>query len=163
MRKALITGINGQDGSYLADLLIHKGYQVHGIVRREALEDPSRRMKNISHIIDKIILHVSNLDNHLSIFKLLKYIKPDECYHLASSSFVNYLFEEESSLLSNNFNSTHSLLGAIKEVVPNCRVYYAGSSEMFGDVLTFPQNESTSFNPRSVYGISKISSISLGA
>ena len=114
MNKALVTGINGQDGSYLAELLLEKGYEVHGVVRREALEDPQRRLINILHIINDINLHVGAIDNHLSIYKIVSQVKPDECYHLASSSFVSYSFEDESSVVSNNFTATHALLASIK-------------------------------------------------
>ena len=157
MKKALITGINGQDGSYLAELLISKGYEVHGIVRREAMEDSANRLHNISHIIDQIKLYTASIDNHLSIYKIINNVRPDECYHLAASSFVSYFFDDEMSVLSNNFNSTHFLLASIKELSPNCRFYFAGSSEMFGEADETPQNENTKFNPRSIYGISKVS------
>src|SRR3972149_2437393 len=157
MKKALITGLNGQDGSYLAELLLSKGYEVHGIVRREAIEDPAHRLINIIHIIDKLKLHVGSVDNHLSIYKIVNQVRTDECYHLAASSFVDYTFDDEMSVLANNFNSTHYLLASIKELVPRCRFYFAGSSEMFGDADTSPQNENTKFNPRSIYGISKVS------
>lgn len=161
MKKALITGINGQDGSYLAELLLSKGYEVHGLVRREAMEDPLHRLTNINHLIKKVELHVGAIDNHLSIYRVISLVKPDECYHLASSSFVSYNFEDESSLVANNFTATHALLAGIKELVPKCRVYFAGSSEMFGDAKETPQNEFTAFNPRSVYGISKLAAFHL--
>jgi GDPmannose 4,6-dehydratase len=157
MKKALITGINGQDGSYLAELLLAKGYEVHGIVRREAIEDSSHRLRNIAHIKDNLTLHVGSVDNHLFIYKAIGEIKPDECYHLAASSFVSYAFDDEISVLSNNFSSTHFLLASIKELAPKCRFYFAGSSEMFGDTDTSPQDETAKFNPRSIYGISKVS------
>lgn len=160
MKKALITGVAGQDGSYLAELLLSKGYQVHGVVRRETLEDP-QRLVNLRQIIKDIHLHVGAIDNHLSVYKIVTQIRPDECYHLASSSFVSYNFEDEFSLVANNFNATHALLASVKELAPDCRIYYAGSSEMFGDARVSPQNEQTPFNPRSVYGISKLAAFHL--
>jgi GDPmannose 4,6-dehydratase len=104
---------------------------------------------------------VGAIDNHLSIYKIVAQVKPDECYHLASSSFVSYNFEDESSLVANNFTATHALLAGIKELAPECRVYFAGSSEMFGDARASPQNELTPFNPRSIYGISKLAAFHL--
>ena len=155
-RKALITGIAGQDGSYLADLLLAKGYEVHGIVRRIAIEDTQHKLKNISHLLDRITLHPASLDNVLSLIRVVRTVAPDECYHLAASSFVSYSFEDEMSILNNNINTTHYLLAAIKEFVPACRFYYAGTSEMFGSVEQSPQDEATPFNPRAIYGVSKV-------
>lgn len=157
-KKAIITGIGGQDGSYLADLLLAKGYDVHGIVRREVMEDPARRLSNLDHCLDRIQLHPISVNNHLSLYKLFTQVQPDECYHLAASSFVHYNFDDEFLILNNNFNSTHYLLSTIKEVVPACRLFFAGSSEMFGEPDVSPQDESTRFNPKSIYGISKIAS-----
>lgn len=155
-KKALITGIAGQDGSYLADLLLAKGYEVHGIVRRIAIEDSAHKLKNISHLNDRVKLHVASLDNVLSLIKAIRTVMPDECYHLAASSFVSYSFEDEMSILNNNINATHYLLAALKEFVPSCRFYYAGSSEMFGVVDHSPQDERSPFNPRAIYGVSKV-------
>ncbi len=161
MKKALITGIAGQDGSYLAELLLEKGYEVHGLVRRTAIEDTEHKLKNLVHLLDRIQLHVASLDNVLSLIKIVKDIVPDECYHLAASSFVSYSFEDEISIINNNVNSTHYLLAAVKEFAPSCRVYFAGTSEMFGTVDRAPQDEQTPFNPRSIYGISKVASYHL--
>jgi len=161
MKRALITGVNGQDGSYLAELLLAKGYEVHGMVRRDTLEDPVHRLVNIAGARKDIRLHAGSLDNHQSIRKIVAAVRPDECYHLASSSFVSYSFEDESSIVANNFTATHALLSSFKELVPECRVYFAGSSEMFGDAKVSPQNEATPFNPRSVYGISKLAAFHL--
>ena len=158
MKKALITGITGQDGSYLAELLLAKGYEVHGIVRRPSIEDAAHKLSNLKEVLNKVILHTASLDNHLSLYKVINEVQPDECYHLAASSFVSYSFDDEFSILSSNFNGTHYLLASIKEIMPSCRFYFAGSSEMFGTARNSPQNELTPFNPRSIYGISKLSS-----
>lgn len=156
MKKALITGITGQDGSYLAEFLLSKGYEVHGIVRRVAIEDPEHRLWRIRHILDKIILHSASLESFPSIFKVIDQVKPDECYHLAAQSFVSYSFEDEFSTINTNISGTHFVLAAIKEGAPECKFYFAASSEMFGNAKESPQNENTSFYPRSPYGISKV-------
>ncbi len=156
MKKALITGISGQDGSYLAELLLEKGYEVHGIVRRIAIENPEHKLWRIYHLLDKIHIHTATLDSFYSIYKLVNSVKPDECYHLAAQSFVPYSFEDEFATLNTNVNSTYYVLESIKECVPNYRVYFAASSEMFGNPTIEPQNETTPFHPRSSYGISKV-------
>jgi GDPmannose 4,6-dehydratase len=132
MKRALITGISGQDGSYLAELLLSKGYEVHGLVRRSSLEDSARKLSNIHHLKDSLTFHAAALDNELSLYKMIAKVQPDECYHMAASSFVSYSFEDEYSILTTNFNGTHFLLSSIKEAVPHCRFFFAGSSEMFG-------------------------------
>jgi GDPmannose 4,6-dehydratase len=160
-RKALISGITGQDGSYLAELLLEKGYEVHGMVRRVAIEDPEHRLWRIRHILDEIELHPASLESYPSIFKLMASIKPDEVYHLAAQSFVSYSFEDEFSTLNANINGTHYVLAAFREVTPKARFYFAGSSEMFGESNVSPQNEATPFHPRSAYGISKVAGFQL--
>lgn len=157
MKKAIITGITGQDGSYLAELLLSKGYEVHGLVRRESFED-IEKLDNIKHIMDKLHLHEGSLNDHLTIYKVFSKVLPDECYHLSASSFVNYSFNDEFQTMNNNFNSTHYLLSTIREVKKDCKFYFAGSSEMFGEPIETPQTEDTPFNPKSIYGISKVSS-----
>ncbi len=127
-KTALITGITGQDGSYLAELLLDQGYEVHGMVRR----------------------------SHASIFSLVDKLKPGECYHLAAQSFVNYSFEDAFSTFDTNINGTLHLLSSIKDRSPGTRFYFAATSEMFGKSSETPQRESTPFHPRSPYGISKV-------
>ena len=160
-RKALITGITGQDGSYLAELLLGKGYEVHGLIRRVALEDPGHRLRRLEHIRDRVRLHAGSLESFPSVHKVLRTVEPDECYHLAAQSFVSYSFDDEFSTLQTNVNGTHHVLAAVKDIVPNCRVYFAGSSEMFGKVAEVPQTEKTRFHPRSAYGISKVAGFDL--
>src|ERR1700676_2383849 len=156
MKNALITGITGQDGSYLAELLLEKGYAVHGIVRRVALEDPRHRMARIAHLTDRLQLHPASLESFPSIFQVLQKVQPDECYHLAAQSFVSYSFQDEFSTMNSNINGTHYVLSALKVVSPQCRFYFAGTSEMFGKAEETPQTELTRFHPRSAYGISKV-------
>jgi GDPmannose 4,6-dehydratase len=161
MKRALITGITGQDGSYLAELLLEKGYEVHGIVRRVAIEDPEHRLWRILHFRDRLHLHAASLESLPSIYRVFQAVKPDECYHLAAQSFVAYSFEDEFSTLNVNINGTHHVLAALRDCAPDCRFYFAASSEMFGKVAEVPQNESTRFHPRSAYGISKVAGFDL--
>src|ERR671913_508017 len=134
-RRAFLTGITGQDGSYLTELLLSKGYEVHGLVRRVALEDPSHRLGRIGHCKDRIQLHAASLESFPSCYQALRRVKPDECYHLAAQSFVSYSFDDEFSTLNTNINGTHFILAALRQVVPSCRTYFAASSEMFGKVV----------------------------
>jgi len=161
MKRALITGITGQDGSYLAELLLEKGYEVHGIVRRVAIEDPEHRLWRILHFRDRLHLHAASLESLPSIYRVFQAVKPDECYHLAAQSFVAYSFEDEFSTLNANINGTHYVLAALRDCAPGCRLYFAASSEMFGKVAQVPQNEETPFHPRSAYGISKVAGFHL--
>jgi len=160
-KRALITGITGQDGSYLAELLLEKGYEVHGIVRRVAFEDPEHRLWRIRHLTDDIQLHAASLESYASVFRVVELINPDECYHLAAQSFVSYSFEDEFSTINTNINGTHFILSAIKEKSPQCKFYFAASSEMFGNAPETPQREDTGLFPRSSYGISKVAGFHL--
>jgi GDPmannose 4,6-dehydratase len=160
-KRALITGITGQDGSYLAELLLDKGYEVHGFVRRVVLEAPEQRLSRLLPILDRITLHSVSLESYAGIHQALTAIHPDECYHLAAQSFVSYSFDDEFSTLNININGTHYLLAALKILAPECRFYFAGSSEMFGKADQVPQNELTRFHPRSIYGISKVAGFEL--
>ncbi|MBU1727412.1 MAG: GDP-mannose 4,6-dehydratase [Candidatus Omnitrophica bacterium] len=161
MKKVLITGIDGQDGSYLSEFLLEKGYEVHGIVRRVSLEDPGHHFWRIRHILNKIKIHAGSLESYPSLFKICASVKPDECYHLAAQSFVSYSFEDEFSTINTNINGTHFILSSIKEAVPKCKFYFAATSEMFGHAKEVPQNEDTPFHPRSPYGISKVAGFDL--
>jgi len=161
LKKALITGITGQDGSYLAELLLEKGYEVHGIIRRVALEDPAARMWRIRHILNNIKVHSASLESYASLFNIVSDVKPEECYHLAAQSYVSYSFEDEFSTINTNLNGTHYVLSSIKRQAPGCRFYFAASSEMFGNAKETPQNEETAFHPRSSYGISKLAGYEL--
>ncbi len=153
---ALISGITGQDGSYLAEFLLKKKYKVHGIVRRVALEDGTHRLWRLKGILKKINLHAASLESYASIVKIIQRIKPSEIYHLGAQSYVDYSFKDEFSTLNTNINGTHYFLSAVKDFSPKTKFYFAGSSEMFGKVKTVPQNEKTPFYPRSAYGISKV-------
>jgi GDPmannose 4,6-dehydratase len=156
MKRALITGITGQDGSYLAEYLLSLGYEVHGVVRRVALEDPEQRLGRIVRLRDRIHLHPASLESYPSLFQIFSRHDFDECYHLAAQSFVAESFGDGFSTMAINVNGTHFVLEAIRNLRPACKFYFAGSSEMFGKVAEVPQREITRFHPRSPYGISKV-------
>lgn len=160
-KTALITGISGQDGSYLSEHLLELGYEVHGLVRRVAVEAPEQRLKRISHLLDRLHLHAANLDSYPSIYQIIGKHQFDECYHLAAQSFVAESFADGFSTMSTNINGTHYVLAALLELQPSCKFYFAGSSEMFGRVREVPQQERTPFYPRSPYGISKVTGFDL--
>ena len=156
MKKALITGISGQDGSYIAELLLSKNYQIFG-----ALNKDSKNLQNIEHLINKIELVEYALNDSKITEDLIKKIQPDECYHLAGSSFVDYSKDNQDTILNNNVNSTYFLLESIRNYTPNCRFFLAGSSEMFGLSNESPQSENSIFNPQNIYGISKLKAFDL--
>ena len=159
--KALITGITGQDGSYLAEHLLALGYEVHGLVRRAALEDPTRSFSRIAALLDRVTLHPASLESYPSIFDVISGHEFDECYHLAAQSFVAESFADGFSTMNININGTHYVLAALRQLQPRCRFYFAGSSEMFGKPTESPQTETTPFHPRSPYGISKVAGFHL--
>jgi len=160
-KKALITGITGQDGSYLAEHLLGLGYEVHGLVRRVALEIPEQRTERLTHLLDRVTLHSASLESYPSVFHVISRNNFDECYHLAAQSFVAESFADGFSTMNTNINGTHYVLAALRELRPGCKFYFAGSSEMFGKVREVPQNEHTAFYPRSPYGISKVAGFEL--
>jgi GDPmannose 4,6-dehydratase len=150
-KRALITGITGQDGSYLAELLLEKGYEVHGMVRRSSEE----KFERIAHLRDRIKLHQGDLLDQFSLVSLLSSIEPDEVYNLAAQSFVPTSWNQP--VLTGEFTAlgVTKMLEAIRHTRPKVRFYQASSSEMFGKVLAVPQTEETPFYPRSPYGVAK--------
>ena len=152
MNRALITGITGQDGSYLAEFLLEKGYEVHGTVRRSSVE----KFERISHIRDRVTLHQMDLLDQLSIITVLEDVQPREVYNLAAQSFVPTSWNQP--LLTGEFTAlgVTRMLEGIRTVNPDIRFYQASSSEMFGMVRQRPQTEETPFYPRSPYGVAKV-------
>jgi GDPmannose 4,6-dehydratase len=161
MPKALITGISGQDGSYLTELLLEKGYEIHGIVRPATLENPKAELPFLLPVLDRIQLEAVELGSLSSSLRMVKLIQPDECYHLAAESYVGVGFDDLPEMMHANLFTTHNLLEAILQNAPDCRFYYAGTSEMFGNAPHAPQDEKTPFNPRSSYGLSKLAGFHL--
>ena len=151
-KVAIITGVSGQDGSYLAELLVSKRYKVYGICNPKK----KNNFENLKYIKKKIIIKKININNYSRIKNIIRKLKPTEFYHLAAQSFINYKFEDEFFRLNPNINGTHYILSAIKQFSPKTKFYFAASSELFGNVNKSPQNEDTKFNPRSAYGVSKV-------
>src|SRR6187200_785518 len=151
-KRAVITGITGQDGSYLAELLLEKGYEVYGLVRRSSAPNLWR----IEHLLDRITLKPADLLDQLSIIRLIDEVRPHELYNLAAMSFVPASWDQP--MLTGEYNSqgVTRVLDAIRQVDPGIRYYQASSSEMFGKVREVPQTETTPFYPRSPYGVSKV-------
>src|SRR6202035_264797 len=151
-KRALITGITGQDGSYLAEFLLEKGYTVFGMIRRSSAPNTSR----IEHLLDRVTLKPADLLDQLSLLRLIDEVRPHEIYNLAAMSFVPASWDQP--MLTGEFNSqgVTRMLDAVRHVDPSIRFYQASSSEMFGKVREVPQTELTPFYPRSPYGVSKV-------
>src|SRR6516162_7341660 len=152
MKKALITGVTGQDGSYLAELLLANGYEVHGVVRRSSTENFER----IAHLAGKISLHQADLLDQLSLIDVVKRVGPDEVYNFAAMSFVPTSWQQP--VLTAEFTAVGvtRMLDALRQTCPHAKFYQASSSEMFGKVRETPQRETTPFHPRSPYGVAKV-------
>ena len=154
MKVALITGITGQDGSYLAELLLEKGYEVHGIIRRSSSINTSR----IDHIFDKIKLHYGDLTDSTNMVRVIQLVQPDEIYNLGAQSHVKVSFEMPEYTGQTDALGTLRILEAVRllGLEDKTRIYQASTSEMFGKVREIPQKETTPFHPRSPYGCSKV-------
>ncbi len=150
-KRALITGVTGQDGSYLAELLLEKGYEVHGMVRRASTE----KFERIEHLRDRVTLHQGDLLDHRSLVDALRASRPDEVYNLAAMSFVAVSWIQPTLTAEFTGVGVTRMLEAVREVCPETRFYQASSSEMFGKVRETPQTEATPFYPRSPYGVAK--------
>ena len=151
-KRALVTGITGQDGSYLAELLLSKGYEVHGIVRRLSSQNYDR----IGHILNLVTLHQADITDDSSIFRVISDVGPDEIYNLAAQSYVPESWHTPISTSNQTGLAATRFLEALRTYCPEARYYQASSSEMFGMVREMPQNENTPFYPRSPYGVSKV-------
>jgi GDPmannose 4,6-dehydratase len=151
-KSALITGITGQDGSFLAELLLERGYEVHGMVRRASTE----KFDRIEHLRDRITLHQGDLLDQRSLVDALRAARPDEVYNLAAMSFVAVSWIQPTLTAEFTGVGVTRMLEAVREACPGTRFYQASSSEMFGKVLEVPQTETTAFYPRSPYGVAKV-------
>ncbi|AEH07279.1 GDP-mannose 4,6-dehydratase [Methanothermococcus okinawensis] len=156
MKKALITGITGQDGYYLTKLLLEKGYEIHGIVRRNS----QNSLGNLEHLpkeeLEQINIHWGDITDNLFIDETIKKIQPDEIYHLAAQSFVGFSFKNPRFTYDVNIGGTLNVANAVKEYSPSSKLYFAATSELYGKVQEIPQKETTPFYPRSPYGVSKL-------
>ena len=153
MKKTLITGITGQDGSYLAEFLLEKGYEVHGIIRRSSVPTTER----IDHIINKLILHEGDLSDSSSLIRVVNDVKPDEIYNLAAQSHVHISFSAAEYTSDIDALGTLRILEAVNiaKLTKSCRIYQASTSELYGKIEEIPQNENTPFHPYSPYAIAK--------
>jgi len=151
-KTAIISGISGQDGSYLAELLLAKGYKVYGLIRQIS----PGSLWRINHILDKVTLIQGDLLDQSSLDKAIQVSQPTECYHLGAQSFVKYSFDAPEYTLNVTGLGTLRLLEAIKQHKKDCKFYFAASSEQFGRIVETPQTEKTVFNPQSPYGIAKV-------
>ena len=159
MKKALITGITGQDGSYLAEFLMAKGYEVHGLVRRSSSFNRQRLEKIRSNSYehrDNFSMHYGDMTDGSSLTSLTKAIQPDEIYNLAAQSHVRVSFEVPEYTAQCDAMGVLRLLETIRSEVPNCRMYQASTSELYGNATDFPQDETTPFSPRSPYAAAKL-------
>lgn len=154
--RALITGISGQDGSYLAELLVSKGYDVHGTIRAELAKTPHLLPRVLLSLKDRVTLHTANLEKPHELAALLRRLDCEECYHLAGPSTVDSNLIGEPAVFSTIVHSTRALLDAVVATGRRCRFLFAGSSEMFGRAAHTPQNEDTPYQPRSLYGLAKL-------
>ncbi len=156
MKKALITGITGQDGYYLTKLLLEKGYEIHGIVRRNS----QNSLGNLEHLSkeekEQINIHWGDITDNLFMDDVVKAVQPDEVYHLAAQSFVGFSFKNPRFTYDVNIGGTLNVANAIKEYTPSSKLYFAATSELYGKVQEIPQKETTPFYPRSPYGVSKL-------
>lgn len=156
MKVAILSGITGQDGYFLTKLLAEKGYEVHGIIRRNSSMSIGTLEMQREAVREKVNIHYGDLTDANFLVMLLSEVKPDEFYHLAAQSFVGYSFKNPSSTYDVNISGTLNVVNAVKDYSPNTRMYFAATSEMYGQPKTTPQNEETPLHPRSPYAVSKL-------
>ena len=159
MKKALITGITGQDGSYLAEFLLKKNYEVFGTERRVAIQDQELRHERLKGLGVKLL--PADITNYSSVYQAVQTAQPDEVYHLAAQTFVKLSFDDPFQTLDTNVMGTINVLDATKKIVPNSKFYFAGSSEQYGIPEVIPSDENTRFHPRSPYAVSKVAGFDL--